>query len=61
VKSSFLGTDFFTRDVLDVARDLVGVELVWNGCSGIIVETGRMPWRKIPHATRRTGRARVSL
>lgn len=35
----FLETDFFQRDVLTVARELVGVELVWNGCSGIIVET----------------------
>jgi len=35
----FLETDFFERDVLDVARDLVGVELVWRGCSGIIIET----------------------
>ena len=39
MKSSFLRTDFFSRDVLDVARDLIGVELVWHGCSGIIVET----------------------
>ncbi len=30
---------FFERDVLTVARELVGVELVWRGCSGIIVET----------------------
>lgn len=30
---------FFERDVLDVARDLVGVELVWKGASGIIIET----------------------
>ena len=30
---------FFQRDVLDVARDLVGVELHWQGCSGRIVET----------------------
>ena len=36
---AFLEPDFFQRDVLAVARDLVGVELVWNGCSGIIVET----------------------
>ncbi|MDP1590524.1 MAG: DNA-3-methyladenine glycosylase [Prosthecobacter sp.] len=36
---AFLDTDFFERDVLIVARDLVGVELVWHGCSGIIVET----------------------
>ena len=35
----FLDTDFFTRDVLTVARDLVGTELVWQGCAGIIVET----------------------
>src|SRR4051812_127042 len=34
-----LGTDFFQRDVITVARDLIGVELVWRGCSGIIVET----------------------
>lgn len=36
---SWLKRDFFERDVLDVARDLVGVELVWKGCSGIIIET----------------------
>jgi DNA-3-methyladenine glycosylase len=36
---SWVKRDFFERDVLDVARDLVGVELVWNGCSGIIIET----------------------
>lgn len=34
-----LGPAFFQRDVLIVARDLVGVELLWRGCSGIIVET----------------------
>lgn len=36
---SWLKRDFFERDVLDVARDLVGAELVWNGCSGVIIET----------------------
>jgi DNA-3-methyladenine glycosylase len=35
----FLSPDFFRRDFLTVARDLVGTELVWNGASGIIVET----------------------
>jgi len=35
----YLGTAFFERDVLTVARDLIGVELTWHGCSGIIVET----------------------
>jgi DNA-3-methyladenine glycosylase len=35
----FLRPDFFQRDVLTVAHDLIGVELEWQGCSGIIVET----------------------
>ena len=35
----FLSPDFFRRDFLTVARDLIGTELVWNGSSGIIVET----------------------
>lgn len=35
----FLKPDFFQRDVLTVAHDLIGVELQWQGCSGIIVET----------------------
>src|SRR5690242_2602404 len=37
--TTMLGTGFFQRDVITVARDLIGVELVWKGCSGIIVET----------------------
>jgi DNA-3-methyladenine glycosylase len=36
---NWLNRDFFERDVLAVAHDLIGVELVWNSCSGIIVET----------------------
>ncbi len=35
----FLTPAFFKRDVLTVARELVGVELVWQGCAGVIVET----------------------
>ncbi len=34
-----LKSDFFERDVLTVAHDLIGVELEWQGCSGMIVET----------------------
>jgi DNA-3-methyladenine glycosylase len=34
-----IGPDFFQRDVVTVARDLIGVELIWGSCSGIIVET----------------------
>jgi DNA-3-methyladenine glycosylase len=36
---AFLKQAFFERGVVEVARDLVGVELVWGGCSGVIVET----------------------
>ena len=38
-KPSLLEPSFFERDVVTVARDLIGVELVWEGCSGVIVET----------------------
>ena len=34
-----LRRSFFQRHHLDVARDLVGTTLAWNGCSGIVVET----------------------
>ena len=33
-----LPCSFFERDPLVCARDLIGTELVWGGCSGIIVE-----------------------
>lgn len=38
-KSAFLPCSFFERDPLACARELVGTELVWGRCSGIIVET----------------------
>lgn len=31
--------NFFNRDPLECARELIGSELVWKGCSGRIVET----------------------
>lgn len=34
-----LSREFFQRDPLACARELIGCELVWNGCGGIIVET----------------------
>ena len=34
-----LGRDFFQRDPLSCARHLIGCELNWNSCAGIIVET----------------------
>ena len=37
--SHLLDESFFQRDFLTVAQELIGVELVWRGCSGLIVET----------------------
>jgi DNA-3-methyladenine glycosylase len=31
--------DFFQRDPVTCAREMIGCELVWNGCGGLIVET----------------------
>lgn len=35
----FVPTAFFERCVVEVARDMVGMELVWGECAGVIVET----------------------
>jgi DNA-3-methyladenine glycosylase len=37
-RSRTLDIDFFAGDALAVARDLIGVELVYGPCSGVIVE-----------------------
>lgn len=34
----FLGPDFFRRDPLTCARELIGCELVWNDVAGLVVE-----------------------
>ena len=34
-----IGREFFMRDPVVCASELVGCELSWNGCSGIVVET----------------------
>lgn len=34
-----LPSDFFKRDPVTCAREMVGCELAWNGCGGVIVET----------------------
>ena len=34
-----LGASFFRRDPLTCARELVGTELIWGECAGIVVET----------------------
>jgi DNA-3-methyladenine glycosylase len=38
-KGPCLPCSFFERDPLDCARDLIGTGLVWQKCSGVIVET----------------------
>jgi DNA-3-methyladenine glycosylase len=38
VKRVYLQRDFFRRDPLTCARELIGCELVWNGSAGRIVE-----------------------
>jgi DNA-3-methyladenine glycosylase len=38
VKRAFLQRDFFGRDPLTCARELIGCELVWNGSAGLVVE-----------------------
>src|SRR5438105_3981967 len=37
--SNFLSHSFFQRDPLACARELIGCELVWKKCAGVIVET----------------------
>ncbi len=36
--ASALSRDFFTRNVVTVARDLIGCTLIFGGCGGLIVE-----------------------
>ena len=38
MKPAFLARDFFERDPLVCARELIGCELVWNAAAGVIVE-----------------------
>jgi DNA-3-methyladenine glycosylase len=37
-KTPFLPCSFFERDPLVCAREIIGTELVWGKCSGIVVE-----------------------
>lgn len=36
--SEMVRSSFFKRDPLTCARELIGVELIWDDCSGIVVE-----------------------
>jgi DNA-3-methyladenine glycosylase len=37
-KRQLVGRPFFERDPLTCARELIGAELIWGDCSGIVVE-----------------------
>jgi DNA-3-methyladenine glycosylase len=39
IRRPILRSSFFQRDPLVCARELVGTELVWGKCSGVVVET----------------------
>jgi DNA-3-methyladenine glycosylase len=38
MKSRIIPASFFERDPLTCARELIGTELIWGGCSGVVVE-----------------------
>jgi len=37
--NKIVGVSFFKRDPIRCARELIGAELIWGDCSGVIVET----------------------
>jgi DNA-3-methyladenine glycosylase len=37
--NTIVRASFFKRDPITCARELIGAELIWGGCSGIVVET----------------------
>jgi DNA-3-methyladenine glycosylase len=39
MKSRIIPISFFERDPLICARELIGAELIWGNCSGVLVET----------------------
>jgi DNA-3-methyladenine glycosylase len=53
----YLGPDFFMRDTISVARDLIGVTLVVGECEGRIVETEAYTTDPASHAVTRPRQA----
>ena len=39
MKTRIIGRKFFRRNPISCARELIGTELIWGNCAGIIVET----------------------
>ncbi len=58
-KDRYLKDDFFARDTLAVARDLIGATLVVDGCEGRIVETEAYTTDAASHAVTRRNQAQI--
>ncbi|MBS3138404.1 DNA-3-methyladenine glycosylase [Candidatus Woesearchaeota archaeon] len=54
-----LSEDFFLQDAVDVARQLLGCVISYDGCSGVIVETEAYKNDAASHAFRRTARSEI--
>jgi DNA-3-methyladenine glycosylase len=54
-----IGIDFFARNTLDVAQDLIGKKMRYKDCAGIIVETEAYRDDPASHGVRKSGRARL--
>jgi DNA-3-methyladenine glycosylase len=55
----YLKSDFFARDTLSVARDLIGAVLVVGACEGRIVETEAYTTDAASHAVTRSRQAAI--
>jgi DNA-3-methyladenine glycosylase len=57
LKMDFLTRDFFARDTVTVAQDLIGTTLVAGKCTGRIIETEAYTTDAASHAAKRTNRS----
>jgi DNA-3-methyladenine glycosylase len=57
LKMDFLTRDFFARDTVTVAQDLIGTTLVTGKCTGRIIETEAYTTDAASHAAKRTNRS----
>lgn len=54
---AYLDREFFARDTVNVAQDLIGTTLIVNHCAGRIVETEAYTTDDASHAAKRTRRS----
>jgi len=59
MESLGIGIEFFARDTLTVAKDLLGKEMRFGGCAGMIVETEAYRDDPASHAVRRPKQGRL--